>query len=80
MLLSGQEFSVVQPDFGHRMHVDKCPFVQVIDHFEIVRLGKEVELLDVKSGLFQVVEPKFVAAWEVQDSTLVQASSFLEVF
>ena len=62
ILLSLKELSIVEPDLGHGMHVDQGAFMELIHDFEIVSLGDEVELLDIESGLFQIVEPELVAA------------------
>lgn len=79
-LLSRQELGIVEPYLGHHVHVDESPFVQVIDHFVVLRLAQQVELLDVEARLFEEIEPQLVAAWQVGQSTLVETGSLLKVF
>lgn len=56
-LLPRQELGIVEPYLRHHMHVDESSFMQVIDHFIVLSLAQQVELLDVEASFFQKVEP-----------------------
>ena len=79
MPLLGQELRVVDPYPRHEAHVDEALLVELVDSLVVLCLGDQVKLLHVESRLFEVVEPEFVAPWQVGEGSLVQARAVLEV-
>lgn len=73
-----KELCVLKPDARHLEHVLKSTLVQLIYDLVKILLADNRELFRKLSGLFQKVEPKFVASWEVGQGSDIKSRSLLE--
>ena len=73
-----KELCVLEPDARHLKHILKSTLVQLIYDLVKILLADNRELFRKLSGLFQKVEPKFVASWEVSQGSDIKSRSLLE--